>query len=42
MKVYDGKTKKPIVFRVGGVIVAMVTIIFVEIVKSFLLVVCRL
>ena len=30
MEVYYGKTKTPIVFGVGGVIVAMVTTVFVK------------
>ena len=30
MEVYYGKTKRPIVFGVGGVIVAMVTTVFVK------------
>ena len=42
MKVHYGQAKKPIDFGVGGVIVAMVTIIFVEIVKSFLWTLYRL
>ena len=36
MEVHYGKVKKPIVFDVGGVIIAMATIVFVEIAEIVL------